>query len=45
MYWDLVAARGLESLPAVVMVADVCRDDLLFEIDTEVAFAPVSGAL
>lgn len=40
VYWDLAAARGLESLPAVVMVADVCREELLFEMDAEVAFDP-----
>jgi hypothetical protein len=25
--------QGLEEFPAVSVVADVCRDDLLFEID------------
>jgi enamine deaminase RidA (YjgF/YER057c/UK114 family) len=28
--------RGLEKLPYVVVVADVCRDELLFELDAEV---------
>jgi enamine deaminase RidA (YjgF/YER057c/UK114 family) len=28
--------RGLETLPYVVVVADVCRDELLFELDAEV---------
>ena len=34
------AARGLSNLPAVIMVADVCREELLFEMDAEVAFDP-----
>jgi enamine deaminase RidA (YjgF/YER057c/UK114 family) len=38
IYQERAAARGLENLPAVVMVADVCRDELLFEMDAEVAF-------
>jgi enamine deaminase RidA (YjgF/YER057c/UK114 family) len=42
MYQEQAAARGLKDFPAVVMVADVCREELLFEIDAEVAFAPVS---
>lgn len=28
--------RGLGAFPAVVVVADVCRDELLFELDAEV---------
>jgi enamine deaminase RidA (YjgF/YER057c/UK114 family) len=38
VYEARAAARGLEDLPAVIMVADVCRDELLFEMDAEVAF-------
>jgi hypothetical protein len=33
---DVLAQLGLERLPAVCVVADVCRDELLFEIDAEV---------
>ena len=40
VYQEQAAARGLSDLPAVIMVADICRDDLLFEIDAEVAFDP-----
>jgi enamine deaminase RidA (YjgF/YER057c/UK114 family) len=40
VYRERAAARGLEELPAVVMVADVCRPELLFEIDAEVVFDP-----
>ena len=40
VYQERAAARGLENLPAVIMVADICREDLLFEIDAEVAFDP-----
>jgi enamine deaminase RidA (YjgF/YER057c/UK114 family) len=42
VYRQRAAARGLENLPAVVMVADVCRDELLFEMDAEVAFDPLA---
>ena len=40
VYHERVATRGLEALPAVVMVADICREELLFEMDAEVAFDP-----
>jgi enamine deaminase RidA (YjgF/YER057c/UK114 family) len=40
VYHERVAARDLEALPAVVMVADICREELLFEMDAEVAFDP-----
>jgi len=36
IYGERATARGLEKLPAVVMVADVCREELLFEMDAEV---------
>jgi enamine deaminase RidA (YjgF/YER057c/UK114 family) len=39
-YHEHAAARGLSHLPAVIMVADVCREELLFEMDAEVAFDP-----
>lgn len=39
-YRERAAAWGLEHLPAVVMVADICREELLFEMDAEVAFEP-----
>jgi enamine deaminase RidA (YjgF/YER057c/UK114 family) len=32
--------RGLDGLPAVVMVADICRDELLFEVDAELYLSP-----
>lgn len=35
VFQDMARARGLENFPAVVMVADVCRPELLFEIDAE----------
>ena len=40
VYQEHAAARGLKDLPAVVMVADVCREELLFEMDAEVVFNP-----
>ena len=40
VYQERAAARGLANLPAVIMVADVCREELLFEMDAEVAFDP-----
>ena len=36
VYRERAAARGLQDIPAVVMVADVCREELLFEMDAEV---------
>jgi enamine deaminase RidA (YjgF/YER057c/UK114 family) len=36
VYWERAAARELQDLPAVVMAADVCRQELLFEMDAEV---------
>jgi enamine deaminase RidA (YjgF/YER057c/UK114 family) len=35
IFYRMAATRGLEDLPAVCVVADVCRDELLFEIDAE----------
>jgi len=32
-YWKILSELGLKDLPAVCMVADICRDELLFEID------------
>jgi enamine deaminase RidA (YjgF/YER057c/UK114 family) len=40
IYQERAKALGLDNLPAVVMVADICRPELLFEIDAEVAFDP-----
>jgi enamine deaminase RidA (YjgF/YER057c/UK114 family) len=35
-WWrEVVAARGLQALPAVCVIADICRPDLLFELDAE----------
>lgn len=36
VFREAAAARGLEDFPAVCVVADVCREELLFEIDAEV---------
>jgi enamine deaminase RidA (YjgF/YER057c/UK114 family) len=35
VFWEMAVERGLKDLPAVCVVADVCRDELLFEIDGE----------
>jgi len=35
VFREVVADRGLADLPAVCVVADVCREELLFEIDAE----------
>jgi enamine deaminase RidA (YjgF/YER057c/UK114 family) len=40
VYQERAAARGLSNLPVVIMVADICREELLFEMDAEVAFNP-----
>lgn len=36
IFHDLARGRDLAHFPAVVMVADICRPELLFEIDAEV---------
>ena len=36
IYRERAAARGLQEIPAVVTVADICRPELLFEMDAEV---------
>jgi len=36
-YREVIAERGLTNMPAVHTVADVCRDELLFELDSIVA--------
>lgn len=33
VYREVIAEFGLENMPAVCVVADVCRDELLFELD------------
>jgi enamine deaminase RidA (YjgF/YER057c/UK114 family) len=35
LWREAVAARGLEAMPAVCVIADICRPDLLFELDAE----------
>jgi enamine deaminase RidA (YjgF/YER057c/UK114 family) len=40
VYQECADAWGLGNLPAVVMVADICRPELLFEIDAEVVIEP-----
>jgi enamine deaminase RidA (YjgF/YER057c/UK114 family) len=42
VYQDVVKQRGLD-IPAVSVVADVCRDDLLFEMDGVAAFKTSSA--
>jgi len=34
-FWRMSTELGLEEFPAVCVVADVCREELLFEIDAE----------
>lgn len=36
MLSERLRSHGLGEMPAVVVVADVCRDELLFEIDAEI---------
>jgi enamine deaminase RidA (YjgF/YER057c/UK114 family) len=35
IFWKMIKDRGLNDFPAVCVVADVCREELLFEIDAE----------
>ena len=37
LYKKVVEEIGLSEIPQVIMVADVCRDELLFEMDASVA--------
>jgi enamine deaminase RidA (YjgF/YER057c/UK114 family) len=36
IFYEIASARGLEDLPCICVVADVCREELLFEMDAEV---------
>jgi hypothetical protein len=36
VFRDVAATRGLDPFPGVTVVADICRSELLFEIDAEV---------
>jgi enamine deaminase RidA (YjgF/YER057c/UK114 family) len=38
LFWQMARERGLDDFPGVCVVADICRDELLFEIDAEVVF-------
>ncbi len=42
VFWEMARDHGLEEFPAVCVVADVCRDELLFEIDGQ---AVVDGGI
>jgi len=42
LFWKMARDHGLEEFPAVCVVADVCRDELLFEIDGQ---AVVDGGI
>jgi enamine deaminase RidA (YjgF/YER057c/UK114 family) len=34
-FYEMATARGLDNFPCVCVVADVCREELLFEMDAE----------
>jgi enamine deaminase RidA (YjgF/YER057c/UK114 family) len=36
IFQEMAGSRGLENFPCVCVVADICRKELLFEIDAEV---------
>ena len=40
VFREVAASRDLKELPHVCVVADICREELLFEMDAEVAFNP-----
>ena len=40
IFQEIAAKQGLADLPTVCVVADVCRQELLFEIDAEAVIAP-----
>jgi enamine deaminase RidA (YjgF/YER057c/UK114 family) len=35
IFWEMATDRGIADFPAVCVVADICREELLFEIDGE----------
>jgi enamine deaminase RidA (YjgF/YER057c/UK114 family) len=37
IFYEMAVQRELEDLPSVLIVADICREELLFEIDAEAA--------
>jgi enamine deaminase RidA (YjgF/YER057c/UK114 family) len=37
IFHEMATARGLDPFPAVCVVTDICREELLFEIDAEAA--------
>jgi enamine deaminase RidA (YjgF/YER057c/UK114 family) len=39
IFQEIAVERGLDGFPAVCVVADVCREELLFEIDAEALVA------
>jgi enamine deaminase RidA (YjgF/YER057c/UK114 family) len=45
VYRQAAAERELADLPAVCVLADICRDELLFELDATVEFAPRQDSL
>jgi len=38
IYQKTIAEKGLDYMPAVCVIADICRKDLLFELDATVTF-------
>ena len=38
LYREIIRERGLAHVPCLCVTADICREDLLFEMDAEVAF-------
>jgi hypothetical protein len=37
VFQKIAADRGLAEFPGICVVADICRDELLFELDAELA--------
>jgi enamine deaminase RidA (YjgF/YER057c/UK114 family) len=44
VFWKMADERGLADFPAVCVVADVCREELLFEIDAEAVVRKIKGS-
>jgi len=45
IYREIMAEQGLNCLPVVCVIADICRNDLLFEIDATVTFELVKSGI
>lgn len=41
IYQEVIAEYGIKDVPSVLVIADICRDELLFELDSAVALSHI----